>query len=104
MRRGRSHVVEAVTDLVQVMQKFPRKPAIVVFNSYYFSTASLNTLNPLISFTVYESPGSVVKTKIIGAVREDCLPVIDCTWPHKHGGVDYCVISITNTTLQCDDM
>ena len=64
-------VAEAGNDWVQVMQKFPHKPALVVFDSYYFSTASLNRLNPSISSTDSHSPAPVARTNFIGAVKKD---------------------------------
>ena len=56
----------------RLLQKFPHKPALVVFDSYYFSTASLNRLNPSISSTDSHSPASVVRTKFIGAIYHSC--------------------------------
>lgn len=74
-RAERTPVVIAVTDKVQVIQKFFHKPALVVFYSGYFSTASLNALNPSISPTDFASTDPAVKTKFVGAVRKSHLPV-----------------------------
>ena len=38
-------VDEAVADWIRVVNNFPHKPALVVFDSYYFSTGSLSRLN-----------------------------------------------------------
>ena len=62
---------------MQVIPKFPHKPALVVFDSYCFSTASLNTLNPSINPTDLASPGLVVKTKFIGALTKDDVAVTE---------------------------
>ena len=44
-RSERAPVDEAVADWIQVVNTFPHKPALVVFDSYYFSTGSLSRLN-----------------------------------------------------------
>ena len=56
------------------MNMFPHKPALVVFDSYYFSTGSLSRFNSPVSDG---EAGYVVKTKFIGAERKDRLPVTD---------------------------
>ena len=76
-RAERTPDVVAVTDWVQVIQKFPHTHALVVFDSYYIATVSLIALNPSISPTDSESFGPVAKTKLNGAVRKDRLPVTE---------------------------
>ena len=73
-RTERAPVDEAVADWVRVVNKFPHKPALVVFDSYYFSTGSLSRLNSPASDG---DAGPAVETKYIGAVRKDRLPVTD---------------------------
>ena len=71
-RLERAPVDEAVAGWIRVVNKFPHKPALVVFNSYCFSTGSLSRLNSPVSDG---DGGPVDKTKFIGAVRKDRLPL-----------------------------
>ena len=48
-RTERAPVDKAVADWIRVVNKFPHKPAHVVFDSYYFSTGSLSRPNALVS-------------------------------------------------------
>ena len=63
-RSERAPVDEAVADWIRVVNMFPHKPALVVFDSYYFSAGSLSRLNSPVS---ERDTGPVVKTKFIGA-------------------------------------
>ena len=56
-------VDEAVVTWIRVVNKFPHKPALVVFDTYYFSTET--------------SVLWLIKTKFIGAMRKDRLPVTE---------------------------
>ena len=67
-RTERVPVDEAVADWIRVVNKFPHKPALVVFDSYYFSNGSLSRLNSPVSDG---DTCPVVKTEFIGAVRKD---------------------------------